>query len=75
MLERAIIYVLLIIEYNGEMSTENLKDIFSRKSQNRCTGNMMLQVVEEGHAKFPCSQLCQNSFKIARQTSSPQLPA
>jgi hypothetical protein len=74
-LDYAIINILLIIEHNGNVSPENLTLICFGKSQNLCAGNMVHQVVAEERAKFPCSQLCPNTLKLTRQTSSPQLAA
>jgi len=36
---------------------------------------MIQQSVAKGLAKFPCGELYRNIFKIALQSSSPQLPA
>ena len=74
-LDYEIIHILLIIEHNGNVSPENITLICFGKSQNFCAGNMLHKVMAEGLAKFPCSQLCPNTFKLTRQTSSPQLAA
>jgi hypothetical protein len=69
-LEFAIVYIALIIEHNGEDSSENLTDLFReiteplhRKHDKASCG--------EGLAKIRCGQPCLNTVKLTRQIFSP----